>query len=184
MEPIRKPVPTSANGCSSRAIGTIHSDTVPIFIHDTVLEHILEYSERDLRRETGGFLLGGLFYDERDYVEISNFLPAVDTRSRSASLTFTHDTWARMHRVVAERYPEDKVVGWHHTHPGLGVFLSSHDLFIHRNFFGQPWQVAMVVDPRECEFCFFQWQQESVVDCGFVCVTDAAKGRTSEKSLS
>lgn len=183
MQPITKPVPTEATGNPSRSIGSIPDDTIPILIYDDVLEHILEYSARDMRREIGGFLIGGLYHDDRDYIEISNFLPALDTRSRSASLTFTHDTWARLRHVVEERFPDEQVMGWHHTHPGLGVFLSSHDLFIHRNFFSHRWQVAMVVDPRQCEFCFFQWQGEEVVDCGFVCIASDGERKRAESRI-
>jgi proteasome lid subunit RPN8/RPN11 len=103
-------------------------------------------------------------------VEIRHFLPATETRSAVSSLTFTHDTWAALHREAETRFPDDLVLGWHHTHPGFGIFLSPHDLFIHRHFFREPWQVALVVDPRRCEFGFFQWRAGQVVDCGFVCV--------------
>ena len=40
------------------AIGTIHNDSYTVLIADAVLEEILEYSERDLNREAGGFLIG------------------------------------------------------------------------------------------------------------------------------
>jgi len=136
-----------------------------------VLDQVLDYSEQDLNRELGGFLIGGL-QQQRQAVDIRHFLPAVDTRSRHASLTFTHDTWSRMHREVQQSFPDDVVVGWHHTHPGFGIFLSGYDLFIQRNFFSEPWQVALVVDPKRQEFGFFQWRAGRVVDCGFVCVAD------------
>jgi proteasome lid subunit RPN8/RPN11 len=64
------------------------------------------------------------------------------------------------------------VVGWHHTHPGFGVFLSGYDLFIHQHFFREPWQIALVIDPQRQELGFFQWRGDRVSDCGFVCVCD------------
>ncbi len=173
-EPLPKPTArTAASGAAlHRAIGTIHPDTIPIFLHEEVLEQILDYSERDLSRELGGFLVGRFHAKPPPRVEIRHFLPALDTRSRISSLTFTHDTWAAMTRKVDREFPEEQVVGWQHTHPGFGVFLSGHDMFIHRHFFDQPWQVAMVVDPRRGEMGFFQWQGDEVVDCGFVCVSE------------
>ena len=169
--PVAKPIPTRATGATSRVVGRLRDDATAIFVHDRVLDQILDFSHRDLRRETGGFLIGGVFIDERPYVEIRAFLPASETRSGSASLRFTHETWSNLNHRVGERFPKERVLGWHHTHPGLGVFLSSHDLFIHRNFFTQSWQVAMVVDPRARCFSFFQWQGRAIVDCGFVCVS-------------
>ncbi|MCA9177152.1 MAG: Mov34/MPN/PAD-1 family protein [Planctomycetales bacterium] len=162
MEPTSKPVPLDA-----KPIGSIYADSVPIFLHEQVLDEVLAYSEQDLRRELGGFLLGGYHRDVRTYVEIRRFWPAVDATSRAASLTFTHDTWSKLHRDVERQFPDEMVVGWQHTHPNMGLFLSGYDLFIQQHFFRQPWQVAMVVDPCRREFEFFQWRGGEIVDCGF-----------------
>ena len=151
------------------AIGTIHDQAYTILITDVVLEEILEYSERDLYREVGGFLIGRGDTTPKRHVEIRHFLPAFQAQSRIASLMFTHDTWAAMTRDMEQKFPDEAVLGWHHTHPGFGVFLSAYDRFIHRNFFREPWQVALVVDPRRQELGFFQWSENQVVDCGFVC---------------
>jgi len=141
-------------------------------IHEAVLEEILDYSELDMQRELGGFLLGVVSEENRRFVEVRHFLPAVDARSKAASLTFTHETWSHLTRQAAERFPEDVVVGWQHTHPGFGIFLSGYDLFIHQHFFREPWQVALVVDPRQQDMGFFQWYDGRIVDCGFVCVQE------------
>ncbi|MCH5375521.1 MAG: Mov34/MPN/PAD-1 family protein [Planctomycetes bacterium] len=152
-----------------KAIGALYDDACRIVVAEKVLESIIDYSEHDLRRELGGFLLGDPPATEQRIVEVRDFLPAVDVQSRAASLTFTHDTWAAMTRDVRDRFPDMSVVGWHHTHPGLGIFLSGYDLFIHRHFFRAPWQVALVVDPRRQELGFFQWRGDQVTDCGFIC---------------
>ena len=84
IQPIPKPAP-ARNGTSGSAMGEIFDDALPIFLHEAVLEEILEFSERDVSRERGGFLVGGFYEDGRDYVEVRHFLPAVETRSRAAS---------------------------------------------------------------------------------------------------
>ena len=60
-------------------------------------------------------------------------------------------------------HPELDIVGWYHTHPDFGIFLSSHDLFIHRHFFAQTLQVAYVVDPIRQTRGFFQWRDSALV---------------------
>ncbi len=152
-----------------KRIGEIRDGDFPILLHEAVLEEILQYSEQDTDRELGGFLTGHVHRDQPRHVEVKHFLPAVDAQSKAASLTFTHETWAAMTRDVGKSHPDDVIVGWQHTHPGFGIFLSGYDLFIHRHFFNKPWQIAMVVDPREGEFGFFQWRGNQVIDCGFVC---------------
>jgi proteasome lid subunit RPN8/RPN11 len=150
-----------------KAFGTWRDDACQVVIAESALESVVDYSEHDLHRELGGFLLGHVPLAGQRMLEISDFLPAVGARSQAASLTFTHDTWAAMTREVDDRFPDLSVVGWHHTHPGFGVFLSGYDMFIHRHFFRAPWQVALVVDPQRQELGFFQWQGDRVAGCGF-----------------
>lgn len=178
IEPVSKPILVNTGSPRPSVIGTLHSDALPVYIREPTLEQILDYSEQDIGREIGGFLLGGLHVDQGEYIEIRHFLPACDARSRAASLTFTHETWARLTRDTDAQFPGELVLGWHHTHPNFGIFLSAYDLFIHRHFFSEPWQVALVVDPHRQEFGFFQWRQNEVVDCGFICV-DESEATTS-----
>jgi proteasome lid subunit RPN8/RPN11 len=171
MHPTPEPA-SSPRFQKGSTLGEIHADALPILIREPILEEILEYSEEDTSRELGGFLVGRYDTEAHPRVEIRHFLPAASAASRAASLTFTHETWAQLTREVESQYPDEVVVGWHHTHPNFGIFLSAYDLFIHRHFFPDPWQIAMVVDPRRQELGFFQWRQGEVVDCGFVCVAE------------
>ena len=153
-------------------LGTLYQDGPVIVIRETVLEAILEYSEQDLAQERGGFLLGAVYGQDPQYIAIRHFHPALAAQGDSSSLTFTHETWAALTRDIEANFASESLLGWQHTHPGLGVFLSAHDLFIHKNFFVQPWQIALVVDPRRQEFGFYQWRAGEVRDCGFVCAED------------
>ncbi len=166
--PIRRPAPSRR--CSIEIVGQLLAPAVVPYIYRDVLNSILRFSDGGDRHERGGFLLGGYFEDEGEYVEITHFLPAQHTDSSAAQLTFTHETWSQLNREVERRDDGQKVVGWQHTHPNLGVFLSQYDRFIHQHFFSAPWQVALVVDPRRGEFAFFQWSGSAIEDCGFVLV--------------
>jgi proteasome lid subunit RPN8/RPN11 len=161
----------------ARQVGTLYHDAAVVVIPEAVLEAILDFSGQDLTREQGGFLLGrvfgnGLQHDEPQYVVVRHFHPAIEAQGSVSSLTFTHESWAGLTREIEANFPSESLVGWQHTHPGLGVFLSTQDLFIQRNFFQRSWHVALVVDPRRQEFGFFHWRGGEVRDCGFVCVED------------
>jgi proteasome lid subunit RPN8/RPN11 len=161
----------------ARQVGTLYRDAAVVVIPEAVLEAILDFSGQDLTREQGGFLLGRVFglgpqHDGPQYVVVRHFHPAIQAQGSLSSLTFTHDSWAGLTREIEAHFPSESLVGWQHTHPGLGVFLSTQDLFIQRNFFQQSWHVALVVDPRRQEFGFFHWRGGEVKDCGFVCVED------------
>ncbi len=178
IQPTDKPMPADDAAAGARSTGTLHPGAPRIFVYEDVLGEMIHYSEQDQKRETGGFLLGGLHRDRQVYVEVRGFLPATGTASRATSLRFTHETWAAMTRQAEAEHPGELVLGWHHTHPRLGVFLSAYDLFIHRHFFSQPWQIAVVVDPCQRQFGFFQWLGDHVVDCGFVHLRRPLQART------
>ncbi len=98
--------------------------------------------------EVCGVLIGTVGEDARgEYVHIQAVIRGEQAREQSAHVTFTHETWNHIHTEMDKLYPGLEIVGWYHTHPGFGVFLSDMDQFIHKNFFGQPHQVALVQDP-------------------------------------
>lgn len=170
IEPVAKPLPTASSSAAIMNVGNIHAEAPTIYIRERAIDHVIDYFQTNLEQELGGFLLGGLHKDRKVYVEVRDFLPATDTKSHAVSLTFTHKTWSMLTRQVEERFPKELVLGWAHTHPSLGIFLSSYDVFIHKHFFSQPWHIAMVVDPVKRKMGFFQWQQGKVASCGFICV--------------
>ena len=116
----------------------------------------------DTSVELGGVLLGGQYEDQtgRPFVLVSDSLRAAHYESTKGSFKFTHDTWSAISRERDE-FPEDlQMVGWYHTHPGWGVFLSGMDKFICNNFFNKQLDVALVIDPCQHERAFFQWTDE------------------------
>ncbi|MHC4178122.1 MAG: hypothetical protein ACYSWU_11485, partial [Planctomycetota bacterium] len=72
---------------------------------------------------------------------------------------FTHDTWTQISRQRDEFSDDMQMVGWYHTHPNWGVFLSGMDRFICENFFNRPLDVALVVDPLRGDRGWFYWDQ-------------------------
>jgi len=42
-----------------------------------------------------------------------------------------------VHREIDKKHRDKKIVGWIHTHPDFGIFLSEYDKFIQQNFFGE-----------------------------------------------
>jgi hypothetical protein len=69
-------------------------------------------------------------------------------------------------------YPDMRILGWYHTHPGHGIFLSDMDLFIHKHFFNLPWHVAFVFDPQNQEEGLFAWRSANMAIESFVVQKD------------
>ena len=112
--------------------------------------------------ELGGVLLGGQYHDPqgRPFVLVTDSLRAQHYESTKGSFKFTHDTWQEITRQRDQFGPDVQMVGWYHTHPGWGVFLSGMDLFICEHFFNRPLDVALVIDPCRDERGLFQWSDD------------------------
>ena len=132
---------------------------LPIFVDLDVLADMEEHALSDTSVELGGVLLGQTCTDEngRPFIVVTDSLRAQHYESTKGSFTFTHDTWSAITRE-REQFPEElQMVGWYHTHPDWGVFLSGMDMFICDNFFNKPLDLAYVIDPCRGDRGMFQW---------------------------
>jgi proteasome lid subunit RPN8/RPN11 len=117
--------------------------------------------------EVGGVLVGDWCVDEgtsEEYVVVKHALPARHTQQSSVYLTFTQDSLVDIHNQIEQRFENERIVGWYHTHPKMGIFLSNYDTWLHKNFFPEPWQVALVVEPHDSLAGFFIRQSDGELD--------------------
>ncbi len=134
-----------------------------IYMGKDVYDFIEEYSRTDTSRELGGVLIGNVYRkEELLWVMVDAVIEAKDSDSKGTSITFTHKTWEYINKEKDSKFPSKKIVGWFHTHPRFGIFLSKYDLFICQNFFNKSWQVAYVVDPVNDKRGFFYWDKGEI----------------------
>lgn len=144
-------------------IGELENDDAKVYIKQDVYKALEEYASSDTAHELGTIILGN--YSDvlgKMNVVVSEFIYAKYTDASASALTFTHETWDYVHKEQENNHPNTKIVGWQHTHPGYGIFLSNYDMFIQENFFNLPFQVAYVIDPVQHIRGFFQWKNGKV----------------------
>ena len=172
-KPRKIAIPTAASHITTRPLPTDDSNLwrwqpadvpFPIFLHQRVNMAVTRHARQNKDREVGGVLIGEACRDDAGqmFVVATHALQAEFAEESRGQLTFTHNTWLKIHRTLETQYPEKTIVGWYHTHPGWSIFLSDWDLFIHQNFFKQPWQVALVIDPSLDRAGFFVWKDDQV----------------------
>ncbi len=123
-------------------------------IDSEVTRSIRQHARAHMKTEVCGVLIG----EQREaIVEVSAMIEAHQAAQAGTHVTFTQDAWEEIYKVKDRDYPDARIVGWYHSHPGFGVFLSEHDTFIHKNFFSSPNQVAWVFDPHTDEEGCFGW---------------------------
>lgn len=113
--------PKESNIVIQRLVGGIQPWDIRLYLDFGAWQKIQEYGESHPSLECGGVLLGNQRVENGTiFVEIHHFLPAKYTQSTPVSLTFTHETWADIIRGQEQDFPNETIVGWQHTHPGLG----------------------------------------------------------------
>jgi proteasome lid subunit RPN8/RPN11 len=109
---------------------------------------LIAHAKESLETEVCGVLVGDVCEDEEGlHLLVQAVIRGTSARQGGAHVTFTQETWNHIHEQRDEHHPKSKILGWYHSHPGFGVDFSEMDLFIQRNFFSGPTQIAFVTDP-------------------------------------
>ncbi|MDR2438595.1 MAG: Mov34/MPN/PAD-1 family protein [Planctomycetaceae bacterium] len=124
----------------------------------SVLNQMKEHGRTSMHAEVGGMLVGNLYWDSEPFLLIKASIIGKYTDGNVASVTFTAETWNHVWQEQEKHYPETNIIGWYHTHPGFGIFLSRMDLFICEHTFNAPHQVAYVYDPQSEDEGWFIWK--------------------------
>ena len=144
-----------------------------------VLRQIRQHARSSNKAEVCGILIGS---ESGRQVEVEACIAGVNAAQGGAHVTFTQDTWAHIYKIKDAEYPDHRMVGWYHSHPGFGVFLSDHDTFIHNNFFSSPLQVAWVYDPHSDEEGCFGWGGKRLERLSEIAITDRRGGELANES--
>jgi proteasome lid subunit RPN8/RPN11 len=147
--------------------------TPPVVVSSEVARGIRQHARSNMKTEVCGVLIGGV---KNGALHIDECIAGKDAAQAGTHVTFTQDTWEHIYKVKDADFPDERIVGWYHSHPGFGIFLSDHDTFIHRNFFSAPEQVAWVYDPHSDEEGFFGWAGERIERLALVTIADSRGG--------
>jgi proteasome lid subunit RPN8/RPN11 len=138
------------------------------------------HAGEQLENEIGGFLIG---YLAEDGLDVTHAVPAREAVGSAAQLTFPPEAWTAVLATIEERNQGERLVGWYHSHPGHGVFLSAYDQFIHTQFFPEEGQIAIVIDPQSGEEGVFVTRNGKIQDV-FKRSGTKAKGETKAQKAA
>lgn len=137
-----------------------------IYISQDAYKEIHKFTQDKLSVESGGMLVGyTLNTNGKINIIIDGFIEGKYSEGTATTLKFTHETWEYVNKIAEKEYPQDKIIGWIHTHPNFGIFLSNYDKFIQENFFSEENQIAYVVDPIQNSEGFFFWINNQIEKC-------------------
>jgi len=157
--------------------------TFPVYIKEKVIKDIEEICKK-YDYEVFGYLVGELFlWKGQNYIIINNYLykeesssgneynvkeqgetgVAVDDRDIEDKISFNFMEYAGEFDNLKKKANKESLLrlGWFHSHPDFGCFLSSTDLATQREIFSESYHVALVVDPIRDYYKFFTLDNNS-----------------------
>ncbi|MHA1482843.1 MAG: hypothetical protein ACTSUP_02375 [Candidatus Heimdallarchaeaceae archaeon] len=138
-----------------------------IMISAYVIAKILEVDALDTSKESAGVLLG--YVDEATQKLIITDFNTGKQRQTSTFVVLDDEALVQIVEDLQNRDRRESIVGWSHTHPSYGCFLSGTDKGtqrIYQNLFSKA--VALVIDPSK----YYHSQKSSDLEIQFFRLID------------
>lgn len=127
-------------------------------------------------KELGGLLLGNAFSipykvaHNYPYITIiSDAIPSRHFKNSSISLRMETQIWSEIDRYIDSN---KIVIGWYHSHPGIGAFFSGTDKMTQKAFFHHAYSLGVVVDPFRDEWECFYGSHSNILESTLVEIED------------
>jgi len=136
------------------------------------LQRYIDWGESTKRNviEQQGILLGSVYQTPSGFSAIVEAVLLSEAVGNQVYVESAHSDWSKMDRQMDElnRGRKRKLVklGWWHTHPNMGIFMSGTDKGTQANYFYKDWQFAVVLNPQDKKWGAFVGESaESCVGC-------------------
>jgi len=118
----------------------------PIFFQQEAVIALQEHLKSSPTQAIFGFLIGDLYRDPDAgvlYTIIDKTLKLSQPIYGDKTEVVVSRLWDRMQEQLSKA--SAVLLGWYHSHPGQGGYLTPHDVETHEKFFTEPWHVAVLV---------------------------------------
>jgi proteasome lid subunit RPN8/RPN11 len=126
-----------------------------------VLEAIQSHVTADVAQPAGGILLGRR---EASALTIMLALPDEGAGRHDGEMAFSAGIWRDVYAAMGQGLASARVLGWYHSHPRGDLRLSAYDRALHTAMFGDPFMVALVMDPLRQKKAWYGWTIERLVE--------------------
>ena len=110
-----------------------------IFFDPKIHKRIADHAAEKLSLEICGVLVGQWHRDaDGPFVLVDETIRCDKAVSNAGDVTLTHEDWNDVNREMDTKFTDRAIVGWYHSHPNFGIFLSERDLFIQEYTFNGP----------------------------------------------
>lgn len=136
------------------------TEYISVYIYKEAYDGIKRHIRDDRMHERGGILVGHPFINienkQSKFVCIKGQIPTESHNFSVGHFNVSPEELSRARNKMEEQFPGLIAVGWYHSHPGHGVFLSGPDMQIVKSIYNADWQLAFVVDSLQNKEAFFR----------------------------
>jgi len=147
---------------------------VNIFITEEAVCDMLDHAEKGSSQnsEVMGLLAGQVYRDgEGRYAVVNKAVTSV-LISDEVSVRFDHSDMVALFDELDRLDFDYVIVGWYHSHLGIGCFMSETDVSTHSSAFGNETGFAVVIDPIKEELKIFESSNEGPKETSMIVVED------------
>jgi len=108
------------------------------------------------RKEVMGFMLGSVYEHEGARHVLVRDVATAGLEATDVHVRFSQDAFEDLFAQLDDAGFRYILVGWYHSHPSYGCFMSSIDIQTQRTFFNRPYHSALVIDPVKREIDVFK----------------------------
>lgn len=143
---------------SQKAYDQIEEKGPALFISKLAEERIRNHalSKKEEKTEVMGFLLGSVYEDDSGMYVLVRDVATTDLDATSVSVKFDRKGFEKLFESMDDSCFNHVIVGWYHSHPGHGCFLSQTDVETQVKMFSGPHHSALVIDPLNTEIAAFE----------------------------
>jgi len=122
--------------------------------------------------EVMGLMLGEVrTWRGKEYILVRDVITS-DLDATSVSVKFDSSGFEKLFEKLDGAGFDYVIVGWYHSHPGYGCFMSETDLKTHASAFVSPHHIAMVIDPKNFDIAAFRLKDGKGVETDFAVYWD------------
>lgn len=140
-----------------------------LYVSKVALQKMINHSKRLGReeKEAMGFMLGDICRHEAHHFVMVRDIVTGDLLSSEDSVRFDHANLQQLFRELDTSGFDYVIVGWYHSHPGFGCFMSKTDMKTQSALFSERFHSAIVIDPLQEEIMAFRLKGKRCVPLDF-----------------
>lgn len=127
---------------------------VSIFVSEEALNNMIYHAEDGDNKEVMGLMMGITYCDEEGNYSIVSGTATSGLDSDDVSVRFNRESLEELFESL-DNFKNEVIVGWYHSHPGFGCYLSDTDINTHKGIFGEEPGYAIVIDPSDSTIMVF-----------------------------